>query len=68
MSAPTTSKKPTIELLCGPITYQSAIKNDQNIIIYEATYVASNMAHDAQLWKARDAIAAITKQHLSVVM
>ena len=61
MSTPTTSKEPTIQLLRGPITYQLAIKNDQNIIIHEATYLASNTAHDAQLWKARDTVAAITK-------
>ena len=65
MTTRTTSKEPTIELLRGPITYQSAIQNDQNII-HEATYVASNTALDAQLWKARDAIAAITKQHLNL--
>lgn len=65
MTTRATSKEPTIELLRGPITYQSAIANDQ-IIIHEATYVASNAALDAQLWKARDAIAAITKQHLGL--
>jgi hypothetical protein len=58
--------EPTLELLnCPPITYQSALNTDKNII-RETQYVAATKALYRALWEERNTIKALTKHHLGL--
>ncbi|KAK4033778.1 hypothetical protein C8A01DRAFT_19324 [Parachaetomium inaequale] len=65
MDTPTEPGERTIRLVSGPIPYQLAIQQDQNMI-HEAGYVAAAAAFDGQLWEARHAMAALTRHHLGL--
>jgi hypothetical protein len=57
---------PTLELLGRfPITYESALKTDANMI-HEAGYVTATKALYVALWKARPTLEALTRHHLSL--
>ncbi|KAK3933748.1 hypothetical protein QBC46DRAFT_401354 [Diplogelasinospora grovesii] len=58
--------EPTLELLNRtPITYQSALNTDKNII-HEARHVAATEVLYQKLWKERSTIGALTKHHLGL--
>lgn len=61
----TEMNEPTIELLSGPVTYGTAIKNDNNLV-HEAEYVASTASFNTQLWEERYTIEHLTRHHLGL--
>lgn len=56
---------PTLRLLNGPMTLQSALNTDENII-HEANYVAATEELYTTLWKEKETIEALTKHHLDL--
>ena len=65
-AAATEPTAPTIDLLGRPpITYQSALDTDSNII-HEAAYVPAAEAQYQQLWREKCTIQALIKHHLGL--